>query len=76
MADPSRVPDAGAGASRYPGTPRWVKVSGIFVLVLVVLLVVAMAASGGQHGPMRHMPSGDPGGNTVRTALAVPLQWL
>ena len=40
---------------RYPGTPRWVKVSAIIVLVLVLVLVVVMVASGGQHGPMRHV---------------------
>ena len=47
--------------SRYPGVPAWVKVSGIIVLVVVAVLVVVMAAAGGEHGPMRHLPSGDPG---------------
>jgi hypothetical protein len=39
----------------YPdsGTPRWVKVSAIVVLVLV-LLVVVMLVVGGDHGPGRH----------------------
>ncbi len=42
----------------YPGTPRWVKVFGIVVLVLVVLIVVMMATGvGGKHGPGRHMPA-------------------
>ncbi len=45
----------------YPGTPRWVKVFGIIVIVLV-LLVVAMMFIGGEHGPGRHTPSGDAGG--------------
>ena len=45
----------------YPGTPRWVKVFGIIVIV-VVLLVVAMMLIGGEHGPGRHAPSGDAGG--------------
>jgi hypothetical protein len=54
--------DSGAGAhdgaTAYPGTPRWVKVSGIVaigLLLLVVLLVVATAL--GLHtpgGPMGH----------------------
>ena len=35
----------------YPGTPRWVKVSGIVTLVLVLLVVIVMVASGGNHGP-------------------------
>ena len=26
----------------YPGTPRWVKVSGIVVAILALLIVVAM----------------------------------
>jgi hypothetical protein len=44
----------------YPGTPRWVKVSGIIVLVLVVLAVVIMVTGvGGQHGPWRHTGGAD-----------------
>jgi hypothetical protein len=45
----------------YPGTPRWVKVFGIIVIVAVLLGVVIMFISGGQHGPGRHTPSGDGG---------------
>lgn len=45
----------------YPGTPRWVKVSGVATLVLVLLVVIVIVASGGNHGPGRHMPSGDAG---------------
>ncbi len=45
----------------YPGTPRWVKVFGIIVVV-VVLLVFAGMFIGGRHGPSRHTPSGDAGG--------------
>lgn len=50
----------------YPGTPRWVKVSGIVVGVLVLLAVILMLAGGGpvRHGPGRHIPSGDRGGET------------
>ena len=44
----------------YPGTPRWVKVLGIIVIV-VVLLVFAVMFIGGEHGPSRHIPSGDAG---------------
>ena len=57
-------PDAGApggaagSAPAYPGPPRWVKASGIAVLVLVVLVVALMVAAGGEHGPGRHLPSG------------------
>ncbi|NHN33289.1 hypothetical protein [Paenibacillus agricola] len=42
---------------RPPRTPRWVKVSGIIAIVLVLLIVGLMLFGGGQHGPMRHMPS-------------------
>jgi hypothetical protein len=46
----------------YPGTPRWVKVFGIIAIV-VVLLVVFMLLTG--HGPGRHMPSGEAGGQVA-----------
>lgn len=37
------------------GTPRWVKVFGIVVLVLVLLFVVVQVTGvGGPHGPGRH----------------------
>lgn len=51
-----------ADRSTYPGTPRWVKVSGIVAAVLALLIVVVMITGvGGPHGPARHMPSGDVG---------------
>jgi hypothetical protein len=88
MADRSPYPDRGddtgagpertsnSGAPTYPGTPRWVKVSGIVALVLVVLAIILIVAGGGQHGPGRHLPSGapgDPGGLTPPVALTVEL---
>jgi hypothetical protein len=47
--------DTGVGPARgaTTGTPRWVRVSAIVVLVLVVLVVV-MLVIGGNHGPGRH----------------------
>jgi len=39
------------------GTPRWVKVFGIIVLVLVLLVVIMMIFGSGEHGPGRHFPS-------------------
>jgi hypothetical protein len=37
------------------GTPRWVKVSAIVILVLVLLVVVMLLVGGpGGHGPGRH----------------------
>jgi hypothetical protein len=40
------------------GVPRWVKVSGVIFGVLVVLVIVVLALTGtlGQHGPGRHGP--------------------
>lgn len=76
MADQSHYPDTesdtGAGHSRgstpsppaYPGMPRWVKVSAIVVLALILLFAIALLA-GGNHGPGRHLPSGGAGGHTI-----------
>lgn len=36
-------------------TPRWVKVFGIIVIILVLFVVIMMIT--GNHGPGRHMPS-------------------
>jgi hypothetical protein len=46
----------GRGAA-YPGTPRWVKVGALVAGVLVSLVVLVMLVAGGEHGPMRHLPS-------------------
>jgi hypothetical protein len=55
MAEPPPYPP-------YPGMPRWVKVSGIIVIVLILLVaIIVLTGVGGQHGPGRHMPSGDAG---------------
>ncbi len=50
----------------YPGTPRWVKVFGIIVVV-VVLLIVIMLLTG--HGPGRHTPSGEAGGQVAPSSV-------
>jgi hypothetical protein len=44
------------------GTPRWVKVFGAAVLVVLLLFVVLLVARGpGGHGPGRHsLGSGSP----------------
>lgn len=64
MADrtPGDGTDAGSGRA-YPGTPRWVKVSGIIVvgLVLLVVAVLLLTAVLDLHTP----PSG-PGGHVPR----------
>jgi hypothetical protein len=52
-----------------PGMPRWVKVSLIIVLALVLLVVVAQVTGiAGEHGPGRHgggdaTPSSVPAGD-------------
>lgn len=52
-----------AGRPPYPGAPRWVKVSGIVVIVLVLsVLFMLITGIGGSHGPGRHMQSGDESG--------------
>jgi hypothetical protein len=56
MPDPSRPTEPG-------GIPRWARISGIIVIILV-LLVGVMLLIGGGHRPRRHAPSGDPGGRT------------
>jgi len=43
------------------GTPRWVKMSGIVALVLILLVGVLLVTGGGNHGPGRHTGSGDAG---------------
>ena len=50
--------DASTGASATPeeppGMPRWVKLMGVAVVVLVMVAVLAMMLLGGDHGPGRH----------------------
>ena len=44
-------------------TPRWVKVFGIVALTLILLVIVVLVTGiGGEHGPGRHIPSGNAGG--------------
>lgn len=43
-----------------PGLPRWVKVSGIVGIAVIVLLVVLLVTGGpGEHGPGRHTGGDD-----------------
>lgn len=68
MADLSSPPPSadtgggvGGGVNSGPTThaPRWMKMAGILTGFLVVLVVLATVASGGNHGPGRHVPAGD-----------------
>ncbi len=58
-----------ANRPTYPGTPRWVKVFGIIVIVVVLLVVAMMFIGGGEHGPGRHTPSGDAGGQVPSSSV-------
>lgn len=41
-----------------PATPRWVKVVAVVVVMLILIAIVALVA-GGEHGPGRHVSSGE-----------------
>ena len=57
-------PRGGNDRASPPGTPRWVKVSGIIAAVVIVAIVI-LALAGGEHGPSRHQPGDDnPRGHT------------
>ena len=43
-----------AATGNPAGTPRWVKVSGVIALVIVVLVVVLLLSG---HGPAQHLPA-------------------
>ena len=43
----------------YPGAPRWVKISGIIVGILVLLVVILLLVGGGPHGAGRHLAPDD-----------------
>ncbi|MGH8958995.1 MAG: hypothetical protein ACRDVK_10015 [Acidimicrobiia bacterium] len=42
-------------AEQGPGLPRWLKLSGIAVLVVIIVVVVLQLVTGGQHGPGMHV---------------------
>lgn len=73
MADLPPYPDANGDTNvkpdheSPPGTPRWVKVSGIIVIVLILAFVILRLTGHGpvNHGPGGRIPSGEhapPGG--------------
>jgi hypothetical protein len=46
----------------YPGMPRWVKISGIIVGVMILLAAILIFFGiGGPHGPGRHPSPADIG---------------
>jgi hypothetical protein len=64
MADQPSTPERQDRANRGPtaGPPRWVKISGVIALALIVLLLILLLA-GGNHGPGRHQSSRGYGGH-------------
>ena len=64
-ADSARSDEDRGFRSRREPTPRWVKVVGIVVGVLLVLVILLMVFGGGNHGPGRHLSAG----NTVGPAV-------
>jgi len=68
MADPRPYPDSGVEPDdgSPPRMPRWLKVSGITVLVVVLLVIGLMVLTGheGQPGPGQHIPGGKSAGET------------
>ena len=71
MADQPSFPEREDRADRGPiaGPPRWVMVSGIIALALVVLLIILLLA-GGNHGPGRHQSSPGHGDHLPSVATA------
>jgi hypothetical protein len=53
--------------------PRWVKTLGIVLAALLVLALLVMLVSGGQHGPSRHRSAslGTAGAGVVNVLLAI-----
>lgn len=52
--------------------PRWVRIFGAIVFVLILLFVAMMIVGGGQHGPGRHMGADTAERSTVSTMTSAP----
>jgi hypothetical protein len=57
----SKLPNSNNDTKNQPpSTPRWVKVSGIIVITLVLLFIILkLTGIGGNHGPGRHFQGGE-----------------
>ena len=60
----------GRSTRRLAGIPRWVKVFVVAAATLLVLMVVAMLITGGQHGPGRHQSASAMYERTAASAMA------
>jgi hypothetical protein len=71
MTDQPSSPEREDRVDRGPtaGPPRWVKVSAIIALALIVLALIVLLA-GGNHGPSRHQSSPGHGGQLPSVATA------
>jgi hypothetical protein len=71
MTDRPSPPERDGSADHGPtaGPPRWVKVSGIIALALIVLVLIVLL-TGGNHGPGRHQSSRGHGGPLPSVATA------
>ncbi len=54
MSDERLPGESGEGDAEPPATPGWAKGLGIALAALVLLVILLMLLSGGQHGPGRH----------------------
>jgi hypothetical protein len=55
-----------------PGVPRWLKVSGIVIILLILVAIGISLLAGLEHGPGRHGAGGDAGGNPMLAGLRIP----
>lgn len=70
MADLPPYRDSSDDTGVRPGTPRWVKVFAIVVIVLALLAgIIVFTGVGGEHGPGRHLPSSGSGGQTPPSSV-------
>ena len=59
MSEPSSDPGGPADAGQRAGTPRWVKVLGILVVLLVLLVAVLHLTGNSLGGPGSHLGSAE-----------------
>jgi hypothetical protein len=60
----------GGTARGLAGIPRWVKVFIVVAATVLLLMVVAMLITGGQHGPGRHLSASAMYERTAASAAA------
>jgi hypothetical protein len=53
--DPDFAGSEKADGTQPPSTPGWVKAFAVVAGLVLVILVLVMLLTGGQHGPGRHL---------------------